>query len=72
MAIAINELEQAINFWRARSPSVGEERRLCAQAAALAEPYALMIHRRQLSIDLDTLPAAARHAFEEWRAATRA
>lgn len=41
--ITLAELESAINFWRQRSsPSMGEELRLCAEASALATPYALM------------------------------
>lgn len=49
--ITLPELEQAINYWRHRAPSQGDESRLCAQAAALATPYALMIigHRRDIT-----------------------
>ncbi|VDK99930.1 hypothetical protein FR5810_00831 [Bordetella pertussis] len=36
--ITLPELEQAINYWRHRAPSQGDESRLCAQAAALATP----------------------------------
>ncbi len=67
--VTIAEIEQAINFWRARSPSVGEELRLCQEAAALATPYAylIMTHRREVA--LDDLDADARQAIEGWRAA---
>jgi len=41
--LTLTELESAINFWRQRSPSVGEELRLCSEASSLATPYALMI-----------------------------
>ncbi|MCD0505536.1 DUF3717 domain-containing protein [Bordetella petrii] len=67
--IPLPELEQAINFWRNRLPSQGEEARLCAEAAALATPYALMIigHRREIaSAELDE---AALAAYRGWRAA---
>jgi hypothetical protein len=45
--ITINELEAAINFWRARSPSEGDELVLCKEASALSKPYALMIVQRR-------------------------
>ena len=63
--LSLPELERAINYWRTQIPATGEESRLCAQAAALAEPYALMIvgHLRDLSID--DLSPKARAAFDE-------
>jgi len=45
--ITIHELEAAINFWRARSPSSGDELVLCKEASALSKPYALMIVQRR-------------------------
>ena len=47
-----SQLEQAINYWRNLSPSVGDESRLCPEAAALATPYALMIitHRHDIPV----------------------
>lgn len=50
-AISLPDLEQAINYWRNLRPSQGEESRLCAEAAALAVPYAQMIvdHRREIT-----------------------
>lgn len=65
--ISLPELEQAINYWRDREPSQGEESRLCREAAALATPYALMIisHRRELSPD--ALEPDARAAYQAWR-----
>lgn len=65
--ISLPELEQAINYWREREPSRGEESRLCREAAALATPYALMIvgHRRELPPD--ELTPEARAAYEAWR-----
>ena len=47
--ISIHELEAAINFWRARSPSSGDELSLCKEASALSRPYALLIVQRQLT-----------------------
>ncbi|GAA5236571.1 DUF3717 domain-containing protein [Verticiella sediminum] len=68
MTIPITELERAINYWRSRRPSQGEERRLCPEAAALAEPYAALILHRRTEIAYEALTAAARAAFEAWRA----
>jgi len=67
--ITLPELEQAINYWRSRSPSVGEDQKLCREAAALATPYAylIMTHRREL--DLADLDDPARQAIAAWREA---
>ncbi|MCW0209180.1 MAG: DUF3717 domain-containing protein [Achromobacter sp.] len=63
-------LEQAINYWRNVSPSVGDECRLCPEAAALATPYALMIMAHRREIPAAELGDAARAALDGW-AATR-
>lgn len=68
--ITLAELEAAINFWRSQSPSTGEERALCAQAAALAKPYALMIVERLSSIDCKDMGADAQEALEAWATQT--
>ena len=68
--ITLAELESAINFWRQHSPSVGEELRLCAEASALATPYALMIMGRRTSITMDDLSEKAREAILAWKAQT--
>lgn len=60
------ELESAINYWRARSPSAGEELSLCPEASALAEPYALMIFNAQREVASDALDATARGALAVW------
>ncbi|NYT37335.1 DUF3717 domain-containing protein [Allopusillimonas soli] len=62
------DLEAAINFWRAHSPSRGEELELCPEAAALAEPYAFMIIKKRTELPLDVLDSDARAALETWRA----
>jgi hypothetical protein len=67
--LSLPELERAINFWRRKHPSTGEEMRLCAEADALAEPYALAIVMRRASVQRDELSAAARAAIDAWRAA---
>lgn len=65
--ITIAELESAINFWRQRSPSVGEELRLCSEASALATPYALMIMHQRTSMQLEEMSEKSRAAFLAWR-----
>ena len=65
--LTLTELESAINFWRQRSPSVGEELRLCAEASSLATPYALMIIERRKQIDLAELSLRAQAAIAAWQ-----
>ncbi|TFL15691.1 DUF3717 domain-containing protein [Pusillimonas caeni] len=67
----LTELEAAINYWRNLSPSRGEELALCPQAAALAEPYALMIYESRGEIEAEALSDEARQALAEWEAAAR-
>ena len=68
-AITLPQIEAAINYWRNVSPSVGDESRLCPEAAALAAPYALMImsHRRELPAT--EIGDQARDALARWQAA---
>lgn len=68
--ISINELEAAINFWRARSPSSGDELRLCKEASALSKPYALLIVQRRTGLPEEALDAAARAAWQGYRLTT--
>ena len=67
---SLTELEAAINYWRNLSPSEGEELALCKQAAALAEPYALMIFESKSETTVAALSAEAQQALSEWEAAT--
>ncbi|RJG02791.1 DUF3717 domain-containing protein [Noviherbaspirillum sedimenti] len=64
MDISLPELEQAINYWRARKPSVGEECALSAEVSALARVYALMIYHRTAYIALAALDPVARQLIE--------
>ena len=64
--LTLTELESAINFWRQRSPSVGEELRLCPEASSLATPYALMIIERRKQIELAELSERAQAAIAAW------
>lgn len=67
--ITLPLLEQAINYWRNVSPSVGDECRLCPEAAALATPYALMIMSHRREIAADELGDKASAALAAWAAA---
>ncbi|MFO7748060.1 MAG: DUF3717 domain-containing protein [Orrella sp.] len=64
--ITLTELESAINYWRNQSPSVGDELRLCPEAAALASPYAMMILQKRSSLSTNDLEPMAQSAIEEW------
>jgi len=70
--ITLPELEAAINFWRQRSPSVGEELRLCKEASALATPYAMLIYLHRQTINTNEMSELAQQAWAEWKAATSA
>jgi hypothetical protein len=65
--LTITDLETAINFWRARSPAVGEELRLSPEAAALAKPYALMIVQGATHIAPEQLGEKGLAAWEAYR-----
>jgi hypothetical protein len=67
MDITLSELEQAINHWRARRPSVGEERALSPEVSALATVYALMIFNRVKSLPLESIDQMPRQLIEAWR-----
>lgn len=67
MNITLTQLEQAINFWRNRHPSTGEEQKLCPEANALATPYAQMIVQHLQHLEIDTLSDPAQGALAQWR-----
>lgn len=66
ITLTLPELEAAINYWRSRSPSQGEELALCPQASALAVPYAMLIFDRKQAVEMDELSSAAQQALREW------
>jgi hypothetical protein len=68
MFVSIQELEAAINYWRNQSPASGDALQLCAEAAALAKPYAMMIVQGSARIPLDVLDETARSALKEFLA----
>ncbi len=70
MDLTVNELEQAINYWRRQRPSTGDERALSAEVNVLANIYALMIFERVRARPLDTLDPAARDLIDAWRQAS--
>jgi hypothetical protein len=67
MDISLTELEEAINYWRALRPSLGEERALSPEVNVLATGYALMIFNGVKSMPVDELDAASRQLLDTWR-----
>jgi hypothetical protein len=67
MDITLTELEDAINYWRARRPSSGDEHTLSPEVNALATVYAVMIFERRKAIPLASLAPDVRHLLESWR-----
>ncbi len=66
--IHITDIESAINWWRARSPSNGVT--ACAEVLALAEVYALMVYYREPLADDTSMPPLAHAAWLAWYAQT--
>ena len=67
--IHITDIELAINWWRARSPSA-DGLSACAEVRALAEVYALMVYHHESEADEASMPAAAAQAWMAWYQAT--
>ena len=67
--IHITDIEAAINFWRARSPSP-DGVTLAPELRALAEVYALMVYFREDEADEFTLPPKAAAAWSVWYTGT--
>jgi predicted Fe-S protein YdhL (DUF1289 family) len=67
--IHITDIEAAINWWRARSPSA-DGITACAEVRALAEVYARLVYRRASLCEERTMPAPARDAWLAWYAQT--
>jgi hypothetical protein len=67
--IHITDIEAAINWWRARSPSP-DGITACAEVRALAEVYGLLVYHHQTLCDEATMPARARQAWLDWYAST--
>jgi len=67
MDITLTELEQAINYWRTRRPSSGEERALSPEVDLLATSYAMMIFHHATSTSGEALGPAALQLIDTWR-----
>ena len=67
--IHVTDIESAINWWRARSPST-DGITACAEVRALAEAYALMVYHHATECDEHTMPGAAKQAWLAWYAGT--
>lgn len=63
--IHITDIEAAINFWRAKSPSP-DGVTLAPQLRALAQVYALMVYHHEDEAAEDGFPAAAYAAWKAW------
>lgn len=68
-ALHITDIEAAINWWRARSPSP-DGITACAEVLALAEVYALMVYRHEHEVDEEAMPAGAHEAWLAWYRST--
>ena len=68
-ALHITDIESAINWWRARRPSI-DGISACAPVRALAEVYALMVYYRDAECDEETMPREAHEAWLAWYATT--
>ena len=67
--IHITDIESAINFWRAKSPS-DDGLTLAPQTRALAEVYALMVFHAEQEASDDGFPGPAMQAWLEWYVST--
>jgi predicted Fe-S protein YdhL (DUF1289 family) len=68
-ALHITDIEAAINWWRARSPSP-DGITACAEVRALAEVYALMVYYHEAQADEGSMPRKAHEAWLAWYAST--
>ncbi len=67
MDLTLNELEQAINYWRRQRPSTGDECALSTEVNVLANIYALMIFGRERSRPMVSLDPTAQALIDAWR-----
>jgi uncharacterized protein len=68
-SLHITDIENAINWWRERSPSP-DGVSACVEVRALAEVYALMVYFRESECDEHSMPAKAKQAWLAWYATT--
>lgn len=67
MDLTLSDLERAINYWRAKKPSTGEERRLSAEVNSLAHIYALMIFHGQSVLPAAQVDGGVSALVAQWR-----
>ena len=67
--IHILDIESAINFWRAHSPSY-DGVALSAEIRALGETYALMVYKQESEVDECCMSDQAMSAWLTWYATT--
>jgi hypothetical protein len=65
--IGITELEEAINYWRSQSPSIGDTLQLSPHVTALSKPYALLIIQGAQRLTVDHLDADALIAWQSYK-----
>ncbi len=65
VGIFITDIEAAINYWRAKSPSP-DGVTLAPELRALAEVYALMVYHHQTMADERSMPRKAYSAWLAW------
>ncbi|MQR00625.1 DUF3717 domain-containing protein [Glaciimonas soli] len=67
MTISLQELEQAINYWRIQRPATGEECALSPEVNALASVYALMIFHQTSALPFEMIDTIAQQLINAWR-----
>jgi len=67
MDLSVQELEAAINYWRAQRPARGNEFALSPEVNVLAKVYALMIFRGAHTLSLESLDPSTRQLLQTWR-----
>jgi predicted Fe-S protein YdhL (DUF1289 family) len=64
-SIHITDIESAINYWRAKSPSL-DGVSLCSELRELASVYALMVFHRTAQVAVQGMPPEAYAAWLVW------
>jgi hypothetical protein len=67
MDLKLQELEAAINYWRARRPAGGAECTLSPEVKQLASLYALMIFRGAGSVPVEQIDPGVLQLLQTWR-----
>jgi hypothetical protein len=67
MDLGMQDLEAAINYWRALRPARDPACSLSPEVSVLATVYALMIYHRQKTMIVEQLSMTARQLLQAWR-----